>query len=300
MEATLMKFAVIGHGSIGRRHAANARLLGIDVVTVDPVAPADVTTIDEAGAVDAVLVCTPAQSQVQTALGAINERRPVFVEKPCGDTAMSASWLLGAAVPVQVGYNLRFDPSLLNFRMQLPQVGCIRHISITFGQHVSAWRPGRDYRQTPAVDGILLEASHEIDLINWLFGPVRDVIGVGLDSGLEGIREDSASALLQMASGPSLALHLDMLRAEYKREIEVIGESGTAIWSPSWLDGAEIDPIGVNAMYLAELASFINTVRTGAKPSVGVPEAVATHELIEAIRGVASETFLLPSTKGMN
>jgi len=79
--------------------------------------------------------------------------------------------------------------------------------------------------------GALLDESHGIDLIRWLFGEVKGVSAfVGKVSNLE-INSDYLAVLnLEFESGIIGEAHFDLLGRSPRIGLELIGEDGTLIW----------------------------------------------------------------------
>lgn len=304
-----MRVTVIGHGSIGQRHARNIRSLGVDVLTVDPNGSADLTDIWALPPVDAAVIATPASEHAITAMRlAVMTRGPLFVEKPVGVSLEGPrdrpglEYMLGyskAGGGVQAGYNLRFVPAIQQFRDRIArEAGEIFWARLEFGQDLLSWRPGRDYRSTPATDGILLEASHEIDLMLWLLGPVNRVLGAVVRATTYEVRDDLVQALIEMESGALVELHLDMTSPGYTRRITVGGSKDTMWCEP--LGRVIADKDTVDAMYVAEMAAFLKSVETGVLDphAATVEDAIAVHKVIELIRAKASSD-LPPEVEGL-
>lgn len=264
-----MKVAVIGYGSIGKRHAANIERLGHEVVIRDPEKGFMGPLVD----VDAYVEATPASIRPRL-IG------PTFYEKPVATTSLAAAELFSEKFPMkQVGYNLRFDRSLRTFKSHLPPD--IASVRIWFSQRLTDWRSS-DYRTSVSAKkslggGILREASHELDLLRWLFGEwswlyadVRRASDLDIDV------EDSVSAIVGMVAGFTVELHLDMVQAGYRRGIEVVTRNGdTFTWKPDWQTDEQ-----KNDMYLQEMRAFLKSVETG----VLDPNAATLADGIEALR----------------
>jgi predicted dehydrogenase len=120
--------AIVGCGSIGRRHAGNLRSAGVQrlyVVDADRAAAARLAadagaeacaSLDEAlsrGAASA-FVCTPTNMHVEHAMRAVAADAHVFVEKPLSYSADEVAQLVALAedrhVVTMVGCNMRFHP----------------------------------------------------------------------------------------------------------------------------------------------------------------------------------------------
>jgi hypothetical protein len=122
-----MKMLVIGCGSIGMRHAQNARALG-DVAVLEP----DVTRRDKAAALgidvfdelepaldwgaDGVVVATPHDSHMTLAASAIGHCRALLIEKPFGMKACEMDHVLADAdlrgTSIYGVCNMRYHPAL--------------------------------------------------------------------------------------------------------------------------------------------------------------------------------------------
>jgi predicted dehydrogenase len=265
-------------------------------------------SLAEAGPLDALLICTPAPVHARAALDAMRDGLDVFVEKPLATSLIDARSVRDAAARsdrvLAVGYNLRFDAGLAALRAALTagRVGRLLHARLEFGQYLPDWRPGRDYRETVTAraasgGGILLEASHELDVLRWLCGDWSAVSAMVRRLGdLDVDVEDTASAIVEMTGGVIAEVHLDFLRRGYRRTVTCIGTDGTLEWDlrtgtvATAADGSTerlasaADP---NDMYVAELRAFLAAAATRTTPAVTADDAVGALELVEAIRSAS-------------
>ena len=81
---------------------------------------------------------------------------------------------------LMVGYNLRHMKSLSKFREILKKkiIGKILSVRSEVGQYLPSWRINSDYKKSVSAreelgGGVLLELSHDIDYLVWLFGKVN-------------------------------------------------------------------------------------------------------------------------------
>jgi predicted dehydrogenase len=253
-----VRFVVLGAGSIGRRHMANAVALGHAVVAVhDPDAArlAEARRVvgagtllttreDEALAVeaDAVLVCSPTAAHVGQARAAVGQGRHVLIEKPISHTLEGVDALVAEAMAarraVLVGCNLHFLPSLQLVKRLLAEgrIGAPLSARAHCGYYLPHWRPQTDYRRGYAArqatgGGIILDSIHEFDYLRWLLGEPREVFCyAGRLSTLEIDTEDTAYILLRFDYGAVANLHLDYLQRTFRRSCELIGEDGVIVW----------------------------------------------------------------------
>lgn len=223
---------VIGQGSIGRRHARLLAARGMRVATVS--AQPDTGFPNFATIDDALRATAPAYAVVATAtarhpadaraLAAAGFRGRLLIEKPLA-AAPEAVDLSGFA-QVAVAYNLRFHPALEALRAHLRDDPA-RLVRLHCGQHLSGWRPGRDFRQGYSADaaqggGALRDLSHDLNYLEWLVGPADRVAALGGNLGILGIRADEAwSILLHMRGGAHCAVTLNYLDRPARREVVV-------------------------------------------------------------------------------
>lgn len=269
-----MRILVVGYGSIGKRHAENIESLGHEVIVHDP----PLGKFGEfLGPFDAIVHATPASERI------INGSFKHYIEKPIA--VHSADIPRDADAFVQVGYQLRFDRSLQAFKDSLSGFD-VRWARVEFAQRLTEWRPG-DYRVGPSAQkklggGILREASHELDLIRYLFGEWSSVTGeVRRLSDLDIDVEDSASAVVNTVDGAVIELSLNMMRHGYRRGVEAVNAKGeTLVWKPIW-DGEK----SKNEMYLRSMAAFLKAVKTGVLDprAATLDDGIAALKMVEAL-----------------
>jgi predicted dehydrogenase len=180
-------------------------------------------------------------------------------------------------------------------------------IAIDVGQYLPDWRPTSDYRQGVSAQshlggGVLLELSHDLDYLGWLFGPFDTAYCVTAHTGaLDADVEDRADALLTRDdAGPVASVHLDFLQRALCRTLKVVGERGTLIWDLAantihWRDGAgaaqclyEDKNYERNRMYLDQLTHFAQVARGEVQPMVGIDDALLTLRCVDALKRSAA------------
>jgi predicted dehydrogenase len=253
-----MKLLVVGCGSIGRRHAANAAALAtVGVCDALPQAAQECAraagvqafaNLDEAFAWNpqAVVVATPHRSHLAIARRAIEGGADVLIEKPLSDSMHGVDDFLNAALRSRrrayVVCNMRFHPGPAALKASLTRVGKPLFARAHVGNYLPSMRPGRDYRELYAArraegGGVVLDAVHEIDYLTWLFGPVRAAAcRAGKLSDLHLDVEDHALLSLAHASGVESSAELDYLRQRKSRGCEIIGTDGVLHWASDGKD----------------------------------------------------------------
>lgn len=315
-----MRVALVGLGSIGRRHLANLRALEPDaeIVVVRHArthegvpegADGVVFSLDEALAsqTDLALICGPTAAHAQAGLACLRAGAHLFVEKPLAGDSAGARALMDAAEAAQrslvVGYNLRFLPSLRRLRDALADgsIGRVMSLRAEVGQYLPEWRPDRDYRETnsarAALGGsVVFELSHEIDYVRWLTGEVTSVDAVlARTSDLEIDVDDTAELLLRFEGGAIASVHMDMAQRSTTRTCRIAGVDGTLEWdgiagqvrlySPGegWTSIYTGDGER-NAMYLDEMTHVLACARGEASPLASGLDGLRAVEIAEAAR----------------
>jgi predicted dehydrogenase len=300
-------FAVLGQGSIGRRHAGLLRELGHWVVTFDPIADAD--TRDERAALeaaDAAVVASPTSEHLDQARRAVAAGCHVLVEKPLSTAAAGVDALLAEATAggrlLAVAMNLRFHPGPRGVRDAIAagEIGRPLTAAVSFGSYLPDWRPEADYRRSYSArselgGGVLLDVVHELDYATWALGEVVEVSAwLERVSDLEIDVEDVALLHLRHASGALSSVQLDYLDRSYRRGCRVVGSEGTVSWD--WGEeavtvlrpGREPErrpaPSDVQAAYRAQAAAFAAAVGGGGGGLVSGEEGLAALRVIDAAR----------------
>jgi predicted dehydrogenase len=317
---------VAGAGSIGRRHMANLRKLGIhklaaadrDAARLKPVvdelgveAFADLEEALRVFKPDVVFVCTPPAFHIEQALSALRSGADVFIEKPLSHSTEGVGALKAEAGKrgrvVQVGYNLRFNPGIQTLKRLVEEgvAGRILWARAEVAQYLPNWRPWQDYRQSYTArrelgGGIILDASHEIDYILWLLGPPRELTCMaGQVSGLETNVEDCATILLRLRSGAQADVHMDFAQRTASRSCVLAGECARLEWEYAENQVRIIRPedapevikydFETNQMYIAEVEDFFSCVHNRVTLNQSLAESELTLEVALAALASAAE-----------
>jgi predicted dehydrogenase len=316
---------IVGYGSIGRRHLrivresspqSDVRVLRRELGATAEGADGCFSSLDDALAFapQVAIIANPAPFHVQIALTLARQGCHLLVEKPLSDKPEGVSELLAAAedcgVVLQVAYNLRFSPSLRDFRqlVRSGRIGRILSIRCETGQHLETWRPGTDYRLGVSAKrefggGVLLELSHELDYLRWIFGDI-DWVGAWMSrqSALKINVEDTAHLLLGVrnnraavnACGPVVSLSLDFLRRDTTRRCVAIGEVGSLAWDGiagsvklfGGGGGAESEVLSEHPpvrdeTYREQWRHFLSCIENKSSPLVGGRDGLAVLELVK-------------------
>jgi len=329
------KYLIVSLGSIGRRHLANLRLLCPDAqIGVLRTHTTDRTTAVPAGAdcqffsldealvfaPTAAIVAGPASIHLELARALAAAGIALLIEKPIAHTTEGLAPLLEACarddVPVLIGYNLRFLPSLVECKRLIDAgtIGGVRGVRAEVGQYLPDWRPGARYQngvsaQQALGGGVLLELSHEIDYLYWMFGmPVRVSARGGRYGELEIDVEDMVELFLEYQEPARLvSIHLDFLQRSPVRTCKFIGDKGTLIWNGitdrielfSVAEGAwqQIDGHAQpdrNRMYLDEMRHFLKCARKQVLPECDGAQGYDVLAIAEAAKASMAHRAAVP------
>ena len=322
----LERLLIVGLGSIGSRHARLARALlpGVQIVALRHQSCGDpqpmgvdhcVTSLAEALKFrpQAAVIANPATCHLDVALPLAQAGVHLLVEKPISSSTEGVTELIDVCraqgITLMTGYNMRFLPSLQRFRELLKEKRCGRVLSVRaeVGQYLPSWRPDADYRQNVSAKaalggGVLLELSHEIDYLRWIFGEVEWVNAILLkQSDLEIDVEDTVHLILGYAYNTGekplvVSLNLDFIRHDTTRVCTAIGETGSLRWN-ALAGTVEIFEQGSAAWqslfahrsqrddsYLVEWRNFLSCITNGESPQILGQDGLAVLRIIEAAR----------------
>ena len=260
---------------------------------------------------EAAIIAIPATKHIDIALALAKAGVHLLIEKPISSSAEGVSTLIelcnNKKLLLMSAYNLRFEPSLIEFRNQIMQqkVGNILSIRAEVGQYLPSWRPENDYSKGVSAQkrlggGVLLELSHEIDYLNWIFGDYKWVKShIAKLSNLDIDVEDSANIIFGMGSDKDkeivVSLNMDFFRHDSTRECTVIGEKGTLRWNAKngevlWYAKDSLEWIKIfskktkrDYTYQQEIEHFLSAIEKDQKVSITGEEGLKTIEVIEAI-----------------
>lgn len=218
-----VRVGLVGLGSVGRTHArALANLDGVELVAVSGGANVDLAELgwpdaervghDDLAArtdLDIVAICGPSALHAEQAIRALNAGSNVVVEKPLALTVEDAEAVVAAAKQtgrqVSVVSQRRLEPQNQYVKAKLdagelgtPILGeafLHWHRDDAYYAH-AAWRS----QQNEGGGSLFNQAVHNVDLLNWLLGPVEEVTAQYGTLGHPNEAEDTTVATLRFAS----------------------------------------------------------------------------------------------------
>jgi len=246
---------------------------------------------------DLVIIGSPSGLHAEHGIAAAKRGLHVLVEKPIDVTAARADALVAEAdrarVRLGVIFQDRLKPDVERARALIADGSLGRPILAT--AQVKWYRApeyyrGSRWRGTQALDGggaLMNQGVHTVDLLLWLFGPVRRVFGKTI-AGLHAIEvEDTAVAVLEFASGAIGTLEAaTSAYPGYSRQIELTGSNGTVR-----LDGDDLAAIDLKDARDDETPTRSSAATlSAASPIVSDPTAHVRvfEDFIRAVAGCAS------------
>lgn len=251
-----IRFALVGCGRIATNHFAALREHGdrvelVGVCDVDPAALAAATRLTGApgygdvpallGGSDAdiVVLTTPSGLHPEAAVRAAEAGRHVMTEKPMatrwedGKRMVEACEAAGVRLFVVKQNRHNATLKLLKRAVDKGRFGRIYLVAINvFWTRPQSYYDSARWRGTGELDGgaFMNQASHYIDLVDWLIGPVESVHAYTATLARRIEVEDTGVASIRWHSGALGSLSVTMLTYPKNLEgsITIIGEKGTA------------------------------------------------------------------------
>lgn len=249
-----MRVGVIGAGRIGAIHVTNlVAHPDVDAVTVTDVsAPAaanlaeqyeTVTTVpshEDLTDVDALVVCSPANTHVPMIEWGVEHHIPVLSEKPLAMSLPEADRAVAAVdagdVPVQIGFNRRFDPGYAR-ASDMVATGQVGTVTLVIGQHHDFQLSSKEYFEQSGGE-FKDQLIHDFDALRFVTGQeVERVHATGTTTGFDWFSEfgDFAhtAATLWMDGGALAVLcgsRRDPVGYDVRMEVHGTGDSIAVGW----------------------------------------------------------------------
>lgn len=236
----------------------------------------------------------------------------VLIEKPLSISKKAylsySDTFLNSNSFIQVGYNLRFNESLIALKdlIDSERFGKPVFVDARVAQYLPDWRPKIDYKETVSAKaelggGVLLELSHEIDYLRWIFGEFNWVSAWhGKLSNLEIDVEDASLITSQNINQDDhevmIRLSMDFINFRKTRSCSVYCSEALIEWdgilnqlrvfergSNDWIY-IKKSSSDINQSYISQWRSFISQVNEGNNPKIGIEDGIRALEVIDAIK----------------
>ncbi|MEM9222699.1 MAG: inositol 2-dehydrogenase [Pseudomonadota bacterium] len=317
-----MRVAVLGTGRIGKMHAENivkhdrtalAAVFDINRESADALAqqfgvtsaasPQEIFAADD---VDAILVATATHTHADFIEQSVAAGKPVLCEKPI-DLSLErvnacAQKVKGAGVPIQIGFNRRFDPGHKAARDAAHggEIGALHQVLITSRDPEM---PPRSYYETAG--GIMRDMTiHDFDLARYMLGesPVEVFATASrlIDPAMMSEIDDHDTVMIIMTCADGKQCHINNSRTAtygYDQRVELMGSTGMLISdnvSPTQVrrygkkNANASEPYlyffieRYEAAFAAEIDAFVDAVAAGTEPSPSFEDGRQALILAEA------------------
>ena len=260
--------------------------------------------------VDIVIVATTNDQLSEISIAAVEAGKHVLVEKPAARTLEELDRLADAARrhrrQVRVGFNHRYHPALRKAR-ELFESGLLGELMFVRGRYGHGGRLGyeKEWRADPERSGggeLIDQGVHLIDLAHWFLGAFEEVTGFAHTYFWRMPVDDNCFLLLKTPRkqvaflhvsctewkntfsleiyGKDAKLHIEGLGGSYGTErlafyrmLPRMGPPETTIWEYPMAD----------ASWQLEFEEFLEEVKLGKTPSVGLADARAALEIVETV-----------------
>ncbi len=261
-----IKFAIVGCGNIGMRHAQHIFSYGklVSVCDTDvikarflaekygvPFFASLEELISQSPPIDVISICTPNGLHAHHAKLALNSGHHVLVEKPMALKTAECKEMMEAASLNHKGLftvvQNRFNPPVVAVKKALEknafgkissiQLSCFWNREDAYYQH--------SWKGTQTLDGgtLFTQFSHFIDLIYWFFGDIDSVSAITRNADhLHSTEiEDCGVVMLTFANGIIGSLHFSVNSFARNREgsLTIIGKEGTVKIGGEYLNTIE-------------------------------------------------------------
>lgn len=263
-----IKFAVVGCGHIGKRHAemvsrhADGELvalcdirpeaeLGVDHLKV-PVFQDMATMLKEMPEIEVVNICTPNGLHGSQCIKALEARKHVVVEKPMALTKVDCESVIYKALQMHrtvfcVMQN-RFSPPS-QWLKQVVEGGVLGEIHMVqvncyWNRDARYYKPG-SWKGTADLDGgtLFTQFSHFIDIMYWLFGDITDIQGKFADFSHKDLTafEDSGLVTFRFLNGGMGCLNYStaVWDTNLESSMTIIGSKGSIKVGGQYMDQVE-------------------------------------------------------------
>jgi len=320
---------MIGTGAISHKHAQVYKNIGFELtVCTDIFEPAGRKFADQYGAefvptyeevcrhpkVDFVDVCTFPNFRLQPIEICAQTGKHVQVQKPIATNLATAKQMIETArkggIVLGVVSQHRFDDSS---RFVKKAIGDGRLGKLLQCDAYVKWYRSAEYYSRPIkgsweVEGggaLVNQAIHQIDILRWFAGPVKELFGMWQLGALHKIEsEDVVNTLMRYENGAT-----GMIQAAtafwpgYPERVELHGTKGTAVLTGDKLTTWDVendsgepapvekdvasgasDPMAISLEpFERQFRDFADAIKTGRKPLVGGEEGYEALELVDAV-----------------
>jgi predicted dehydrogenase len=324
-----MRVGIIGTGAIAHKHAQAYRNIGYEVTVCTDVNERhgrefaerygcefvpDFEAVCRHPKVDYVDVCTFPDFRLEPIKVCAESGKHVQVQKPISTNLATARAMIEAAARAGIVLGVvsqhRFDDASMFLTKALAEgrLGKLLQCDCYTKWYRSPEyysRPVKGSWQTEGGGALINQAIHQIDLLRWFAGPVKEIYGVWQLGALHKIEsEDVVNAVVRYANGATGVIQAaTAFWPGYPERIELHGTKGTAVVSGDKLTVWDVqndtgepapvakdvasgasDPMAISLEpFERQFRDFGEAIRTGRKPAVSGEEGYQALEIVEAV-----------------
>ncbi len=324
-----MRVGIIGTGAISHKHAQAYKNIGYTVtVCTDINEKAGRDFAEKWGAefvpgyedvcrhpqVDFVDVCTFPDFRLQPLKICAETKKHIQVQKPIATSLETARAMIETArqAGIQLGVvsQHRFDDSSLFLSRAIAggRLGKILQADAYVKWYRTPEYYSRPIKGSWATEGggaMINQAIHQVDILRWLIGPVKELYGYWQLGALHKIEsEDVVTAILKYSNGANGVIQASTaFWPGYTERIEIHGTRGTAIISGDKLTTWDVkddcgdppplakdvasgasDPMAISlAPFERQFLDFGEAIRTGRKPLIAGEEGYQALEIVLSV-----------------
>ena len=175
---------ILGSGSIAKKHTKflnrnNIKPIIINIKSID-IAKRKINDLIKNLNIKAAIICSPASTHLNYINFFKKKKINFLVEKPLFKDSelklINKNFFKKSKLTELVGYQLRYNKTLINVKKLLNSkfTGKLHHVKIVCNSFLPMWREKKIDNSISLSKkkggGVLLELSHEIDYMLWLFG----------------------------------------------------------------------------------------------------------------------------------
>jgi len=308
-----IKFAVVGFGNIGKRHAEeiaahkdaelvavvdiNHEVSGLVVNLYNVTVYNDLEDLfTNQRDLDVINICTPNGLHIPMAMQVLAAGKHVVVEKPMGLFKNECDGLIELAAKnhkkVFCVLQNRYSPpaQLIHKMISEQRLGKIYWVAINcyWNRDKRYYLPG-SWRGTKHMDGgpLYTQFSHFIDLLYWNFGPLKNLGGIFFNNNhdyLEGI-EDTGSFHFEFERGGAgqFSYSTSLFESNLESSITIIGEKGTIKAGGQYME--KIDFFIVEGMAMPDLTETLPPNNYGDFKGSAANHAFVIDNVVKALKG---------------
>ena len=314
-----MKVAIIGYGSIGKRHLTNLFGLGLENIVIVSTHLSKsglnvngklIQVVDDISmvidSIDIMVISNATNLHLKYLNLAIKNGIHAYVEKPIACNMDQVNDMSKKAAEkkliIAVGTQFRFNNILVKLKKLIDDnyFGRIISVMSSHGEHIADYHPGEDYKSSYSANkkqcgGVLLTQIHHIDYLEWLFGPFTHVYANEMFAPSLKIDVDAIINYSLVSSETRLQVHghMNYFQRPKSTTLSIIGESGSAFWNNDEntislvTDIESIEEkslVDRNTMFLLAMSDFIESVKFLKQPKSSLGDGIRSMEIVDSIK----------------